>query len=292
MTNINIPEDGTIALLESMNAFTVPQRVGLDTLSPSYATFAVHDVKTTLNSHAYEDWSTLSETINPVNGYASYDAFPVLSGSGDVTHLVGFQSRPRFAGTGHITNYFDGLNSAPVVSGGGVVQNLGGLHIWDVSNGSGGAPVGTIINNDGIHIESITRGLNNYAIRTELGKIRFGDVVSIVNPAAVSTLVSGLKVVQNGTGIGTGSRILAGYGDGSALSTMVGINGYYDGNGPALGLFAGTSNIQYLTISSNGGMGFFAHAPAPQPTKAGHNNWASHRDIVKALVEIGVLDME
>lgn len=37
-------------------------------------------------------------------------------------------------------------------------------------------------------------------------------------------------------------------------------------------------------------IGFFGHAPALQPTKAGHNNWANLSDIVQALVDIGILD--
>lgn len=39
-----------------------------------------------------------------------------------------------------------------------------------------------------------------------------------------------------------------------------------------------------------GKMGFFGHAAAAQPTKAGHNNWAALSDVVSALVAIGILD--
>ena len=39
-----------------------------------------------------------------------------------------------------------------------------------------------------------------------------------------------------------------------------------------------------------GKMGFFGHATAAQPTKAGNNNWAALADVVNALVAIGIFD--
>lgn len=39
-----------------------------------------------------------------------------------------------------------------------------------------------------------------------------------------------------------------------------------------------------------GNIGLYGHAPAAQPTKAGHNNWAAISDVVQALVDIGLFD--
>jgi hypothetical protein len=36
--------------------------------------------------------------------------------------------------------------------------------------------------------------------------------------------------------------------------------------------------------------GFYNHAPAAQPTKAGHGNWGALANVVQALVDIGIFD--
>jgi len=64
-----------------------------------------------------------------------------------------------------------------------------------------------------------------------------------------------------------------------------------DGRSKALiyGVFNAAVASQSLTFNA-GSMGFFGHAAAAQPTKAGHNNWAALSDVVAALVSIGILD--
>ena len=177
-------------------------RVGNEVASPMYGRVSVHDTQTTLNIHGFEDYSLLSETINAANGYASFDAYPYLSGAGDISHYVGFQSRPRFAGTGEITNYLDSMNSSPIVSGGGTVTQVRGLHIIDASDGTGGAPVGTITYDYGIYIEAITAGASdNYSIWSNGGKSYFVGNIGIggfnwsapLNVCAPSAVVNSLE---------------------------------------------------------------------------------------------------
>jgi hypothetical protein len=55
------------------------------------------------------------------------------------------------------------------------------------------------------------------------------------------------------------------------------------------GVFDAAVANQSLTFNA-GSMGFFGHVAAAQPTKAGHNNWASLSDVVAALVSIGIFD--
>jgi hypothetical protein len=55
------------------------------------------------------------------------------------------------------------------------------------------------------------------------------------------------------------------------------------------GVFDDAVANQALTFNA-GSMGFFGHAAAAQPTKAGHNNWAAVSDVVSALVAIGIFD--
>ena len=88
-----------------------------------------------------------------------------------------------------------------------------------------------------------------------------GAKLHIQNTATNATIVNGLRIHNGGSGTGTGSSIGVGYGDGTNVSTLAGMSGYYDGTGPALGLFTGTTNTERVTVLNNGNVGIGTTTP-------------------------------
>jgi hypothetical protein len=94
-------------------------------------------------------------------------------------------------------------------------------------------------------------------------------------PMTVDAKGSG-TVTLNGTGTGNvivGTALAFGT-DASAAKTIV----------------AGTTNGLKIGTGATQKLGFFGTAPAVQPTKAGHNNWAAAADVASALADLGLVD--
>ncbi len=131
----------------------------------SYGIFSISPTLTTLNSHAFEDYSTLNPSISSVYGYSAFDASPNLTGSSDVSHLVGYQARNIVSGSGSITGYMHGFDTYMAHTGTDTIQEATQVYLKDVQG------TGKIVNNYGLLIEPITRGItNNYNIYTYGGK--------------------------------------------------------------------------------------------------------------------------
>lgn len=52
----------------------------------------------------------------------------------------------------------------------------------------------------------------------------------------------------------------------------------------------GTGTGSKIGSAANQKMGWWGHAPAVQPTKAGHNNWTAISDVTSALASVGLVD--
>lgn len=111
--------------------------------------------------HAFEDNCTLNFT-NPkaenFNAYAAFDANTVATGPGAYDHMVGFQSRQTYSGSGEIWARMDGFNCLHTHNGTGVVKVMRGLHIEN--------PLGTgqIDFLAGVLIQRLNRGGETYGI--------------------------------------------------------------------------------------------------------------------------------
>lgn len=111
--------------------------------------------------HAYEDNSSLNFTypLAPnVNAYAAFDANTTATGAGDYDHMVGFQSRQTYSGSGSIWSRWDGFNFLGSHTGTGTVAAMRGVHIEN--------PLGTgpITNLYGLLIQRMGRGASNFGI--------------------------------------------------------------------------------------------------------------------------------
>lgn len=111
--------------------------------------------------HAFEDSNTLNFTYpkaDNFNAYASQDVNYTAIGGGAYDHLVGYQARQTYSGSGEITYRFGGFNCLLTHNGTGLVNNLYGMQ---VENPQG---TGTITNLYGILIQQLDRGINSYGI--------------------------------------------------------------------------------------------------------------------------------
>jgi len=110
---------------------------------------------------------------------------------------------------------------------------------------------------------------------------------SIISLYPIATGAYGYYNVQN-----SGTQLILGVEAAAGANLFPGTTAYAAVIGTTtnrpLELCAG--NAVRIAISGTGEIGFFGHAAAAQPTKAGHNNWATLADVVSALVEIGILD--
>lgn len=78
-------------------------------------------------------------------------------------------------------------------SGTGSVSQVTGIELYDISGGT----FSSLPNDYAILIADITRGTNNYAIKTGLGRVSFGDVVGIGSTNAAHALrISGVSLTS------------------------------------------------------------------------------------------------
>ena len=183
--------------------------------NPCYAAIAVNATRTTIDRHAFEDWSKLNTTDTGM-GYSSFDAKATLTNPLDQNHFVGYQSRNIYAGAGNMQTYMHGYDTAMVHSGSGTIPIVAGVRIRDI----GGS--GPVTNNYGLYIDPILRGANKWAVFVEGGKIHFGGQVDA--PLILSNAVSfGLNF-----GVDVAGKSMA-YGFGSAGQVHYGTHNFYDG---------------------------------------------------------------
>lgn len=140
--------------------------------------FRVTQDLTSIDTHAFEDYSIISSPTPTGQGYCSFDSKPTWNGTGDHSHYVGYQSRPIYDGDGDLVDYLYGFRSFPSHVGTGRISRYVGVQIDDIA---GTGPLDECI---GLNIDLQTRGSgNNLALQTN-GNIRFqnlGDSIGDVD---------------------------------------------------------------------------------------------------------------
>jgi len=163
---------GTIALREVNNNFTTNQSItGTLTVSSSGAFGGSIDSESRL-------WvgnvaSVNSGAVRAVN--SSAENSPTASFSGTV---VGYTASAKASGSQNFTNTV-GLRAMQATfwhAGTGTVTGAAAMYLSGANTGGG-----TITNAYGLYVNDITQGVNNYAIYTNAGRIRFGGPVEIGN---------------------------------------------------------------------------------------------------------------
>lgn len=144
--------------------------------SPSYAAIAINATRTTINRHAFEDWSALNTTDTNL-GYASFDAMATMTNSLVQNHFVGYQARNIYNGNAGLNGYMYGFDAAMSHTGTGTIASFVGVNITDI------AGTGPVTSDVGLHIGAITRGSSNYSIYTEAGKVHFDGPMELASSA-------------------------------------------------------------------------------------------------------------
>lgn len=174
--------NGGVILDDTLN---VRQKLIAKTGINAYDSVRVHGFYTTINRHAFEDYSEISTSAGSSDGYASFDALPQWTGSGTHSHYVGAQLRPYLGGSISLQYYFYGLRVFPTHAGSGSVENYNGIRISSIAGG------GAIVSNYGLYIENVTGGsAQNWAIYTEGGGHRFGGDTYINGKLLINTAIS------------------------------------------------------------------------------------------------------
>lgn len=107
---------------------------------------------------------------NLTTAYGGMDGIEI-AGSGAVDTLIGFQTYATTAGAGTVTNLF-GILVFDCGSYNGTVTNQYGIDIQAPSDGT------LVTNLYGLRIGNQSGAVNNWAIKTGLGRVEFGDQVS------------------------------------------------------------------------------------------------------------------
>lgn len=170
----NVPNSGNYIYNQNASAQTANMwidgtaRIGGGGVGSGVASISVTKTLTSLNKHAFDDYSLLSPTSVGL-GYASFDASPSFNGVSS-SHVMAYQSRINYAGSG-ILNFMNGLYIANEHNGAGTITTNKGIDIQDIG-GTGG-----VSNNYGIYISPITRGnVDNYSIYARGSKSSFGGI--------------------------------------------------------------------------------------------------------------------
>ena len=150
----------------------------------SYGKFAVAGNYDQLTLHAFDDYSIATATADG-QGYSSFDASRQLNGGFNHDHMIGYQARQKFNGSGSIYGAYGitGFYSHTSLLGAGNISGHYGLWIDDLTvSGIGVSP-----KSYGIYINDIKIGTtDNYAIyskghapSTLEGSLLIGDASAI-----------------------------------------------------------------------------------------------------------------
>lgn len=191
------------------------EAVSKQSTQPAYAAVAVNFTRTTIDRHAFEDWSTLA-TTDAGQGYASFDAKPTMTTTQNQDHLAGYQSRATYSGANNLTGYMHGYDTAMVHNGTGTIARVAGMFLRETA---GSGPIGE---NYGILIDPITRGASNAGIFSGPGNYHYlGGTTGEVETGVI-------KAKALNFGVDTAGKEIV-YGYGSAGQTNFGKHVFYDG---------------------------------------------------------------
>ncbi|AQY21912.1 hypothetical protein [Riemerella anatipestifer] len=140
------------------------------------AVSTVYPLSTVVNQYGYFGQASQYSNQNSSN-VVGFQGYASQRGAGTIASLEGVRGmvdNKTTLATGNITNFI-GLSSSRELDANftGSVTNAFGLYIREKIDPSVG---NRIENNHGIHVNSITQGVNRYAIFTNLGNIRFGEL--------------------------------------------------------------------------------------------------------------------
>ena len=154
--------------------------------------------------HGIGDYSTInqSSTGTSESAYASFDALSDMEGVYSYNHMIGFQSRNKYSGSGGVIDRFDAFTAQQSHVGTGTVNYTTGFHVYDLTG------TGPITTNYGVKVENLVRGVDNYAIYTGEGKVRFGDatLISSSSNSAILDLVNTDKTNGESIFLGIGEK--------------------------------------------------------------------------------------
>ena len=196
-----LPAGGAATTVQSkLRKFATDSTSGDSSDATAAATISVNQTRTTINKHAFEDWSTLN-TSDTNLGYCSFDAQPTMTNSLPQNHFVGYQSRPIYNGSANLTSYWHGYNVSLQHFGTGIVASAVGVSIADVSG------TGPVTENIGIFIADMVRGSagNNWAIYSTGGKVHFGGPVELSQGSTNHTLKQSVAWSWTSTGDSSGT---------------------------------------------------------------------------------------
>lgn len=150
----------------------------------------------------------VSTTANLGTGMAMalYDASGGSTGSSNADHIATYQARAKHASTGTL-NDLTSFVAIPENAGGNILNNYG-LEVFDIIGS------GTVTNNYGVYIRSLTRGTNNWAI---------------YSPGSMPSYFGGTVTANAFVGDGSGLTGIAGSGDVDGPASSV------SGNLPSFG---------------------------------------------------------
>lgn len=234
------------------------RQFGSDAYLPStrtpYAAISVNPTRTTIDRHAFEDWTVIATTAETGMGYSSFDAKASMTNASPQSHMVGYQSRNIYAGSGGLVDYFHGYDVHMTHSGTGVVSTAKGIDIGELQGS------GPVTNNYGIFMSGNLRGANAWSIYVASGKCYFPEVHAGI---VLSNTQHG-GIAYN---VDVAGKDLS-YGYGTAGFLNYGTHNFYDGKG---GLVL-TITYQGLVLSKDltvvGGARF--HAPLELVAGANH----------------------
>jgi hypothetical protein len=248
---IGFKEGGSSILLTVANKLRrTSSDTTLESTKPCYAAVAVNITRTTIDRHAFEDWSQLNTTDTNV-GYCSFDAKAYLNNSLTQNHFVGYQSRLTYGGSGNLTNYFHGYNVALRHEGAGTIGNVTGLHITDISG------AGPVTQNRGIYIDQIQRGATNHAIYSEAGNVHIlgGPTGRVFTGVVQATALNfGVDTVSKAIAIGYGTEGISNFGAIKIYDGKTGVVATFDTTGlSVIGNFVASGAVIAGTVLKTSG---------------------------------------
>lgn len=171
--NVSIKSTGTPPLAGISGAdLYIGQSPNLERTSRFYINEPM--VLTNNGGHAFADYTPITQTENG-GAYASFDSRPEVSGAFDWVHLIAYQARLQYTGSGNITDNMVAVSAALVHNGTGNVNEGIAVNIPSFSG------TGTYTSRYGIKIGNFPIGANDYAIYTGIGKVRIGGSFSVAS---------------------------------------------------------------------------------------------------------------
>jgi hypothetical protein len=124
-------------------------------------------------NHTFGDYTTITQLAGGTgaSAYASFDSKAVMNGTDTFGHLISFQARNNYNGSGNMS-YMSGNENTIDHTGTGIISEAYAFH---AKTKTGTGPITDLY---GLKIDNQTGGTNNYALRTGSGKVVFGDEVN------------------------------------------------------------------------------------------------------------------